>query len=305
MTSWNSYPKLYTLGHGALVELLSDEVIIEEKIDGSQFSFGMFDGVLKCKSKNVELDLDDPQGMFKQGVDVCKTLAPVLTPGWTYRGEYLQKPKHNVLAYSRTPAQHIILFDINTAEETYLDYEAKHAEAARLGLGVVPLYFRGRVTELSTIQGFLDRTSSLGGQKIEGVVIKNYSRFGKDGKALIGKFVSADFKEIHKGEWKKENPKGKDILQILGQQYRTPARWNKAEQYLKEAGLLTNSAADIGPLLRRVQEDIKEECYQEIMDQLFKWAWPDIARGVVAGLPQHYKEKLAEQQPLFAGAGVE
>ncbi len=39
--SWHSYPKIYGLGHKAITELLSDNVMVEEKIDGSQFSFGI------------------------------------------------------------------------------------------------------------------------------------------------------------------------------------------------------------------------------------------------------------------------
>ena len=41
-----SYPKVYNLGHKAITDLLLDPIIVEEKVDGSQFSFGMIDGQL-------------------------------------------------------------------------------------------------------------------------------------------------------------------------------------------------------------------------------------------------------------------
>lgn len=41
-SSWNSYPQIYALGHRYLEDLLKDPVLVEEKIDGSQFSFGRF-----------------------------------------------------------------------------------------------------------------------------------------------------------------------------------------------------------------------------------------------------------------------
>ena len=60
MSSWNSYPKIYALGHAYLKELSLDPVIVEEKVDGSQFSFGLINGELKCKSHRKELILDAP-----------------------------------------------------------------------------------------------------------------------------------------------------------------------------------------------------------------------------------------------------
>ena len=38
-----SYPKIYNLGHKYLEELFLDDVLIEEKIDGSQISFGVIE----------------------------------------------------------------------------------------------------------------------------------------------------------------------------------------------------------------------------------------------------------------------
>jgi len=42
MSSWGHYCQIYNLGHRAIADLLRGPVIIEEKIDGSQFSFGLF-----------------------------------------------------------------------------------------------------------------------------------------------------------------------------------------------------------------------------------------------------------------------
>ena len=98
-----------------------------------------------------------------------------------------------------------------------------------------------------TVPGFLDRESVLGGQKIEGVVVKplNYDLFGPDKKCLMGKFVSESFKEIHGVEWKKENPAPTDVVQAIAASVRTPARWHKSVQHLRERGLLQDSPRDI------------------------------------------------------------
>lgn len=292
----NSYPKIYNLGHMALKQLFDNEVTIEEKVDGSQFSFGVYDGELRCRSKGKEIYLEAPEKMFSKAVEVIKELAPLLKPDHTYRGEYLQKPKHNALAYDRIPINHIILFDINDGYESYMSYEEKAAEAKRIGLEVVPLIHKGKVTNVDQLNQLLDRVSVLGGQKIEGFVIKNYEQFGPDKKALMGKFVSESFKEVHRKTWKQDNPAQGDIIQNLIGSYKTAARWNKAVQHLKEAGQLTSTPKDIGALIKEAQRDVKEECEAEIKEALFRWAWPKIARGIVGGLPEHYKKLLMESQ---------
>ena len=294
--SWHSYPKVYAIGHAYLRDLFTDPVIVEEKIDGSQFSFGIFNGEVKIRSKGKEMLLDAPEKLFQKAVDTVLALKDKLVDGWTYRGEFLQKPKHNVLAYDRTPANNIILFDINTGEENYLDYGAKQAIARDLGLEVVPLLYEGKITSAAELEALLERTSVLGGQKIEGFVVKNYQRFGRDGKALMGKFVSENFKEKHKKDWKIENPGASDIIQISTDAYRTPARWDKAIIHLKELGQLEDSPKDIGKLMKEVPRDLLAECEQEIKQELFDWAYSKIVRGVVRGLPEYYKERLMKRQ---------
>lgn len=295
----HSYPSIYNIGHGAIRELTLGDVIVEEKVDGSQFSMGVTEeGELLCRSKGAPLHVDAPAKMFAAGVETAKRLAPLLHPGWVYRGEYLGKPKHNTLAYDRVPVGHVILFDVNTGHEAYLSWEDKKAEADRIGLECVPRLFQGRIESAAEFRRFLDTESVLGGQKIEGVVVKpaTYSLFGADKKVLIGKFVSEAFKEIHGGEWRKANPVAKDIVQQIVDRFRTPARWSKAVQHLREAGQLEDSPRDIGRLIREVPEDVLRECEAEMKEQLWSWAWDHVQRGLTNGLPQWYKEQLVEKQ---------
>jgi len=300
LDSWHSYPSIFALGHRALTELFLDDVLVEEKVDGSQFSFGCFLGedgpYLRCRSKGAELNLFAPEKMFLPAIETMQALAPLLTVGWTYRGEFLAKPRHNALMYERVPARHLILFDINSGHEAYLPWEAKAREAERLGLEVVPRLFRGQVTDADMFRSFLDRVSVLGGQKVEGVVVKNYARFGPDKKVLMGKFVSEAFKETHAKMWKADNPNSGDIIDRLTATYHSQARWQKAVQHLKEAGALVGEPKDIAALFREVPEDIERECMDEIKDKLWEWAWPRIRRGTTVGLAEWYKERLLAQQ---------
>lgn len=292
-TSWHTYPSVYAMGHAAIKELLEDPVLVEEKIDGSQFSFGRFPE-LRCRSKRIDLNLDNPEKLFLRAVEVVKELP--LHIGWTYRAEYLLTPKHNTLKYDRIPQHHLMIFDINTGHEAYLPYDEKAKEAQRLGLEVVPRLYEGRVTSAQQFHEWLRLTSALGGPKIEGVVVKNYHRFGPDRKVLMGKYVSEVFKESHATSWKLRNPQAKDIVAALIDRYRTPARWNKAAQHLREEGRLEGSPRDIRELLIEVKEDLRREESESIRDALFSWAWPKIQRGIVVGLPEWYKQHLLDTQ---------
>jgi hypothetical protein len=299
MNSWHSYPSIYNLGHRAIESLLTVRVNVEEKIDGSQFSFGVDDdGQLHIRSKGAQMHIDAPEKMFSRAAETVKEISSTLTPGWTYRAEYLAKPKHNSLCYSRIPRQHLIVFDVNTGEEGYLPYARKATESIKIGLEVVPLMFSGELQTIDQFRRFLDSESVLGGQKIEGVVVKpsDYGLFGADKKVLMGKFVSEHFKEVHSREWKKSNPTNGDVLLALGEQYTTAARWQKAVLHLQERGLLEGSPRDIGALIKEVPADISKECADEIKDKLFAWAWPHIQRMTTRGLPEWYKEQLLKQQ---------
>lgn len=308
MNSWHSYSSIFNMGHRAIADLLKGPVYVEEKVDGSQFSFGLVEGVdtqsgaqiheLRIRSKGCEMVLDAPEKMFSFAAATVKRLGPLLHPGWTYRGEYLRSPKHNALIYNRIPKDNIILFDIEVGECEFLSYAEKKAEADRLGLETVPLLYEGIVADLETFRHFLNLQSVLGGQNIEGVVVKpiGYNLFGKDKKVLMGKFVSEAFKEVHSKMWKTENPTAGDIVGILGASYCSQARWQKAIQHLSEQGLIVDAPQDIGPLMKEVPVDVKRECEEEIKEKLFAFAWPHIARMTTRGLPEFYKELLLKKQ---------
>ena len=295
-TSWHNYGKIRNVGHADVAEVFDDPVIVEEKIDGSQFSFGVFDGELRCRSKNKEIYLGEPDGMFASAVETCQRLQAKLHEGWTYRGEFLQKPKHNALAHERVPEGHIIIFDIATAEEQYLSYAEKAAEGARLGLEVVPLLFEGTVESADELRALLDQDSILGGQKIEGVVVKNYSRFGRDGKVMMAKHVSDRYRETQKTGWKAGNPNSKDIIRTIGEKLCTEARWQKAVQHLRDSGELENSPRDIGPLIAEMHRDIDEECGDMIRSMLYGWAKKNVIRHAIRGFPEWYKGQLLDGQ---------
>jgi len=295
----HSYPSIYNMGHRAVAGLLDDPVYVQEKVDGSQFSFAIDgEGNVMTRSKGAEIFLETADKRFKGAVEYVHLIKDWLIPGYTYRGEVLCHPRHNTLAYDRVPKHNIVLFDVNTGEEAYMGYGSVCEEAEQLDLEVVPLLYTGKVSTADELRAFLDTPSFLGGQKVEGVVVKpvGYNMFGVDKKALMGKYVSEAFKEIHGSEWKKNNPSNNEIVEKVALRYKTPARWHKSIQHLKESGQLEDSPRDIGKLLKEINVDVLKECEQEIKEELFKAAWPKIARIITAGFPEFYKQELLNKQ---------
>lgn len=305
-STWGSYPHSYAVGHRNITELFMDEVSVEEKVDGSQFSFGVFrvtEGggtyrtCLRMKSKGNEIDVTNPEKMFGKAVESVMAIADELVHGWTYRSEYLQKPKHNVLSYNRVPKNNLIIFDVYTGSGEYLLYNAKFNEANRLGLECVSQLYKGTISSFEKFKSLLNTESMLGGCNIEGVVIKNYFRTNHDKEILIGKYVSDAFKEKMSGAG---HARVKNITECitdeLGTMYRTEARWQKAVQHLKEVGKLDESPKDIGPLIRELADDIEKDSSDDIKDALWKWAWPLIRKNVTIGFAEWYKESLAKEQ---------
>jgi len=86
------------------------------------------------------------------------------------------------------------------------------------------------------------------------------------------------------------------IVERLIDTLRTPARWNKAVQHLRERGEIEDSPRDIGKLMKEAQADVEKECMELIAEKLAEWAMPQIRRGVVRGLPEWYKDQLVARQ---------
>lgn len=292
-----SYASIYAIGHKAIADLFKGSVTVEEKCDGSQLTWhANASGELSIRSKNAEINADTPEGMFALAVEQIQARKHLLHLGYIYRGEYLRSCKHNTLKYDRVPRGNVIIFDIEMADQdqVYLDWQHKYDEAERIGFECVPKLYEGVVDNIDQLREFLDRESILGGTKVEGIVVKNYSVFTGEKKVAMGKWVNEAFKEVHGGEWRKANPTKQDILDMIIARYATPTRWDKAVFHLRDAGQLEGSPRDIGLLIKEIPDDVLKECEDEIKDALFIHFWPHIRRGLVRGAAEWYKAKLAE-----------
>lgn len=305
-TSWHSYPSIHNLGHRAIADLFSRPVRVEEKYDGSQISFGNFDGELRIKSKGAVIVPEAPPKLFAPAVSHLAAIHRdgLLTDGWTYRGECISAPRHNALTYSRVPNGCIVLFDVNTAEESYMMWDDVQSEAACLGLEPCRVFYHGRLENYEHAMRFMEAESTLGGPKIEGLVFKSDDLYGTDHKLLMGKHVSEAFKEVHRKSWGQDNPKRPDALAFIAAKYATPARYQKALIHLRERGLIEGEPRDIGKLIAEAKRDLSQECTEGISLDLYRAFGDEIVGRAIRGIPTWYKELLAESQfatPLEEG----
>ena len=297
MSNTAAFPKILHIGDKQISSLFDGEVEITEKVDGSQIGLGKVNGKLFVRSKGKEQDLDNPDMMFIKGVEYVKSIEHLIPDNYTFYGEYLQKPKHNTLAYDRVPKNHIALFGVyNQETREFLGSDSIQQWASRLGVDPIPVLHTGSSTPEEVLKIVKERVSYLGGQNIEGVVVKAYKPWLFLGQiplsVMSGKYVTEEFKEVHNKNWKAENT-GKGKLEVAISQYKSEARWNKAVQHLRDNGELTGTPKDIGGLIKEVREDIVAEEKENIKDQLWGIYKNDFLQSATNGLPEYYKQRIA------------
>lgn len=296
-----SFPKIFAIGSRQTERLFTGEVEITEKIDGSHIAFGVIDGQLHIRSKGAALYVDNPEKMFAPAIAIIKDRFErgLLDQHFIYYGEYLKSERHNIIRYGRVPNNHIALFGLYNIERKEFYYHRDIVyEADRLDLDIAPLIFQGKVNSIEELKDNVNRISHFGKEKVEGFVVKNYAEQlligGQVIPLLMGKFVSEDFKEVHKREWKSENTaKGK--WEVYKQQFKSNARWVKAVHFLRDSGKLTETPQDIGSLIKHIHNDILEEESENIKQWLFNEFKGELLRDSAKGFPEWYKNYLLEK----------
>ena len=293
------YTKVLNLGSFGTQEALKGEVAVQEKVDGSQFRFGVDDdGALRIGTRRTELIEGVEIGMFQKGYDYVKSIESKIrelegSNIWFFC-EYLYRPKHNTLAYESVPQNCIVLFDA-TIGGGFVDRGNLERIAEHIGVDVIPEFFRGNGTTVDSLKEYHARESYLGKELVEGVVIKNYNmniNIGGQLFPLFTKLVRDEFREKHsKNPDHKPRKAGVDEY-IMS--FRNENRWTKAVQHMRDDGKLAEEPRDIGELIKRVHKDIEEEEMENIKADFYAMFIKDIKRMASSGLPEWYKDRLLE-----------
>ncbi len=301
MSRIHRYPKIFNVGNEYIPNLFEGEVEVTEKIDGSQWGWGVDkEGNIVMRSKGKEVYFEDYENMFEKAVSwVDKNREKIKSWGndTYFYGEFLSNPSHNILQYERVPKNNIMLFGARINGGKFVSkYNELQKIADSLGLEPVPILFRGEIKTFDELKTLLNEKSILGKEIIEGMVIKNFNQpivIGNRPQPSFGKYVREKFKERHRKGWnKKFSPKNK--LEQFINSFRTEARWQKTVQHLREAGELENAPRDIGKLLVEIEQDIKAEEKENIKAELYDLFIDQITRTAKGGFPEWYKRRLAE-----------
>lgn len=311
------YPKIPSLGSIGTDQIFNGEYIIQEKFDGSQFSWmseevendfcdGYFALKLRAFSKNKELNIvENKEKLFKNAinhlgkqwnildVDNCEASKNLI-----FFGEAFQAPRHNKIKYERVPVNNIMLFDIFDKEkgEFITTKETLKHWASVWDIEWVRYWDQTEMAGLvkdNLLDKIFGEESILGGARIEGVVIKNYGQSNSKTGAepLMVKHVSPEFKEV------KPRPVGSRStnLKEFIESFRTEARWDKAIQRFKEGFDFPLEDRNIGQLVRDIHTDLIIEEEDNIKKALWEMYKKDILSTSVRGFAEYFKERLRDE----------
>lgn len=294
------YPKIIHFGE-EITEFFKDgQLHIEEKIDGSQFRIWVDGDTIECGSKGIDWSEERPvDKMFQKVVDIAEeTFKGAGLKDTMIFGEYVAKPKHNTMFYERVPEKFLIIFDV-CVKGKFLCWGDKAIFASSFGFETVPRLWlgNGKDLDMKVIENLLETDSILGREKVEGLVFKNYNKMWQDGyqagKLIMLKYVKEEFKERNKKAWRGSTKKG--LIEVIIEELRTEARWDKAIQHLRDKGELTNSPKDIGNLMKELASDLELEESEQIKKRLLDFFLKEIRKGVIKGFPEYYKKKILEE----------
>jgi ATP-dependent RNA circularization protein (DNA/RNA ligase family) len=174
--------------------LLSDVVVVEEKVDGANLGFSVdADGGLLAQSRGSYVDTDAPSGQWKP---LKRWLAPrrhaiadALAPDLMLFGEWCYAV-HSI-RYTRLP-DWFLAFDVfDRSRREFWSAERRDKLAAELDVVTVPTLGRGHY-DLADLRAFLD-ASRLTDGPAEGIYVRRESagRLEQRAKLVRPEFVQA------------------------------------------------------------------------------------------------------------------
>lgn len=268
---FQKYGKIKIVGHEdneGIFSNPSDEIVIQEKLDGANFRFIIKDGNIIFGSRSQQLTSDEGEDTniqknflravnFVRGKALDNSLPEYMKylERYIFYGECMVK---HTMSYDWDKIPAYLGFDIyNTEMERYLETDEAKAIFEELGLPFVPIIKTITAGDLKEITEDMIPVSEYSLHQAEGIVFKNNE------KQLMAKLVREKFKEKNKeafGGGKKYAETDEDYLVAF---YCTNSRIDKMIFKLMDEG----EKLDV-PMMKylptKVYKDIWEENWQEI-----------------------------------------
>lgn len=257
------YRKIQRLGAGGTENVFSpgDEIVVQEKLDGANASFKRDQGQILAFSRNTELH---PRQDLRGFYGWTRTLnVDNVREGKIYFGEWLVKHQIDYGEHMNK----FYLFDIyDTKKREYAPFAEVEAEAARLNLNMVPVFYEGKYESPEQLNAFVGKSDLC--EAGEGVVVKNTTDRDKYGQQKIVKIVSSCFLETKTvGPTKKKNKKKKkkSAEETVAQTTVTQARVAKLFHKLIDEQVVS-SDVDMSKI-SMVSKELNMRVYEDVVSE--------------------------------------
>ena len=259
---------------------VGDEIYIEEKIDGANFSFkyDVASDSIKAFSRKKELDMkNNLRGAWDWAQTLDKELLKHVLLGDRLIVFCEWLVKHTV-PYPAERYQHAYCFDIyDTVGKNYLGQYEAMVLAKAIGVEFVPVFYHGDFKSWDDVRSFVGRTD-LGGDYGEGIVVKNMRLLKSEGcdDYFYTKIVGDKFSE-RKGSKEQKVPKEQNQEfkrnHELAETIITRARVEKLIHKMVDDGILPEDwgAKEMKIIAQNLFKNLYYDCVKEekeVVDQI-------------------------------------
>lgn len=170
-----------------------DDVVIQEKLDGSNTHLNVSDGAFRCYGNNYILnEKNHLQGYWYWCKDHFEQV-PEKYFGLDIYGEWLV-PHH--CEYPADKYGEFYVFDV-MEDGQYWEQDKVEKLAAECKFEYAPVLFRGKFESWKHVMSFVG-TTKMGGKKGEGVVVKNQSTLNSTREQFYVKIVDVEYQETNR-----------------------------------------------------------------------------------------------------------
>lgn len=248
---------------------LGDEVVIQEKVDGSNVcaAYDAETGKMVAFSGKYELGFGNSLNGFWEYTQKLNSDEYKNEANYRYFGEWVVK---NKIVYRQECVRHWYVFDVyDTDKKRWLLQKEVKSLCEKHNLEYVHTFYVGPFQGWDHVKQFMD--DSAYGDQQEGVIIKNQTKLGDAENRLpaVLKIVNADFKERTSPRMKRpvdpEEEKQKEYAMELVKSVVTEARVRKQIFALRDEGILpeTLSPEDMKTVARNLPARVYQDCVKE------------------------------------------
>lgn len=246
-----------------------DHIIVQEKIDGANFSirYDYESNSIKAFSRKKPLDLNNNlRGAWEWSQRLNENLVQdVLGNTLILFGEWLCS---HTIVYPDDKYQNAYFYDVwDTEMEKYLSQDKVKDIVERLGLNYVPVFYEGEFVSWEHLKQFVGRTD-FGGECGEGIVVKNMTRLNDPNTRLpfYTKIVADKFaekKSVKKFDEGKLERRAK--LQTIVESVVTEGRVRKLVHKMVDDGLIPEDwdERNMSDISKNIGREVYYDCVKE------------------------------------------